>query len=252
MPTAVGPAPAACRSGFAKPSSLWPAPPNAGFNDHHLCEKLCEIEGFSLSRETLRRLLRQAGIGSPRKRRAPPRPAPPAFRPRGRTGATRRLPTRLVGRPRPSPYRPRPAGRRHRKNPGRPVLSLRDRAGLSLAAPPTATPPWHSPRFLRRSQRHLRAQRRLLVGRRTTCRQTPAHPVRPRSRATGHHFIVARSPQAKGRVERLWGVLQDRLTSELRLAQACDLDSANTVLRNFVADYNHRFARRPREMQTAC
>jgi len=43
----------------------------AGFNDHHLCEKLCQVEGFSLSRETLRRLLRQAGIGSPRKRRAP-------------------------------------------------------------------------------------------------------------------------------------------------------------------------------------
>src|ERR1039457_3248752 len=32
----------------------------AGFNDHHLYEKLCEVEGFSLSRETLRRLLRQA------------------------------------------------------------------------------------------------------------------------------------------------------------------------------------------------
>src|ERR1700675_4255867 len=43
----------------------------AGFNDHHLCEKLVEKEGFSLARETLRRLLRSAGIGSPRKRRAP-------------------------------------------------------------------------------------------------------------------------------------------------------------------------------------
>src|SRR5882672_3751744 len=43
----------------------------AGFNDHHLCEKLVEKEGFSLGRETLRRLLRSAGIGSPRKRRAP-------------------------------------------------------------------------------------------------------------------------------------------------------------------------------------
>src|SRR5450756_2181701 len=43
----------------------------AGFNDHHLCEKLCEIEGFSLGRETLRRLLRSSGVGSPRKRRAP-------------------------------------------------------------------------------------------------------------------------------------------------------------------------------------
>src|ERR1700722_13059020 len=43
----------------------------AGFNDHHLCETLCEVEGLSLSREAVRRLLRQAGIGSPRKRRAP-------------------------------------------------------------------------------------------------------------------------------------------------------------------------------------
>src|SRR5258706_408518 len=43
----------------------------AGFNDHHLCEKLVEKEGFSLGRETLRRLLRSAGIASPRKRRSP-------------------------------------------------------------------------------------------------------------------------------------------------------------------------------------
>src|SRR5260370_3888045 len=43
----------------------------AGFNDHHLCEKLREVEGFSLARETLRRLLRKAGLSSPRKRRAP-------------------------------------------------------------------------------------------------------------------------------------------------------------------------------------
>src|SRR6266446_2496080 len=45
--------------------------PYAGFNDHHLCEKLVECEGISLARETLRRLLRQEGLGSPRKRRAP-------------------------------------------------------------------------------------------------------------------------------------------------------------------------------------
>jgi len=45
----------------------------------------------------------------------------------------------------------------------------------------------------------------------------------------GITFIAARSPQAKGRVERLWGILQDRLCSELRLAQASDLDSANAV-----------------------
>src|SRR5579859_6286906 len=43
----------------------------AGFNDHHLAEKLNEVEGLSLSRETLLRLLRKEGCGSPRKRRAP-------------------------------------------------------------------------------------------------------------------------------------------------------------------------------------
>src|ERR1039458_1536857 len=37
----------------------------AGFNDHHRCEKLVEQEGLSLSRETLRRLLRRDGLGSP-------------------------------------------------------------------------------------------------------------------------------------------------------------------------------------------
>ena len=59
------------------------------------------------------------------------------------------------------------------------------------------------------------------------------------------------APKPKGRVERLWGVLQDRLTSELRLAHACDLDSANAVLTRFIADYNRRFARRSRETATA-
>ncbi len=67
----------------------------------------------------------------------------------------------------------------------------------------------------------------------------------------GISFIAANSPQAKGRVERLWGVLQDRLTSELRLAQAQDLDSANAVLRQFITDYNRRFARPPRQSQPA-
>jgi hypothetical protein len=67
----------------------------------------------------------------------------------------------------------------------------------------------------------------------------------------GITFIAAQSPQAKGRIERLWGVLQDRLCSELRLAQACDLDSANRVLQTFIADYNRRFARAPRHITPA-
>ena len=53
-----------------------------GFNDHHLCEKLCEVEGFSLSRETLRRLLRAGRPGfAPEAPRSRPSPAPSAIRP---------------------------------------------------------------------------------------------------------------------------------------------------------------------------
>src|SRR4026207_1891861 len=45
-----------------------------GFNDQHFTEKLAEVEGLRLSRETVRRILREAGIGSPRKRRPPQHP----------------------------------------------------------------------------------------------------------------------------------------------------------------------------------
>jgi transposase len=52
----------------------------AGFNDHHLCGKLCGVEGLSLSRETLRRLLRQAGFGiAPQTPRSRSSPAPSAI-----------------------------------------------------------------------------------------------------------------------------------------------------------------------------
>ncbi|MHB8539761.1 MAG: ISNCY family transposase [Candidatus Acidiferrales bacterium] len=67
----------------------------------------------------------------------------------------------------------------------------------------------------------------------------------------GVTYIAARSPQAKGRIERLWGTFQDRLTSELRLAGANDLDAANQVLRRFLPDYNRRFARASRDAKKA-
>jgi hypothetical protein len=54
--------------------------------------------------------------------------------------------------------------------------------------------------------------------------------------------VPAASPQAKGRIERLWGTCQDRLVSELRLADARDLDDANRVLAGFIPEFNARFA----------
>ena len=56
-------------------------------------------------------------------------------------------------------------------------------------------------------------------------------------------IICANSSQAKGRVERAHKTLQDRLVKELRLAGACDLAAGNAMLPAFMADYNTRFAK---------
>ena len=46
--------------------------------------------------------------------------------------------------------------------------------------------------------------------------------------------ITANSQQAKGRVERMWGTLQDRLISEMSLANVCSLEKANAFLPEFI------------------
>jgi hypothetical protein len=58
--------------------------------------------------------------------------------------------------------------------------------------------------------------------------------------------LCAQSPQAKGRVERANGTLQDRLVKELRLRGLNDPAAADPYLPVFMADYNHRFAQPPR------
>ena len=57
----------------------------------------------------------------------------------------------------------------------------------------------------------------------------------------GVQLIFARSPQAKGRVERTAGTLQDRLVTEMRLAGATTIDDANRVLNAFPPRFNERF-----------
>jgi len=55
-------------------------------------------------------------------------------------------------------------------------------------------------------------------------------------------LILARSPQAKGRVERMNGTLQDRLVKALRRANICDVETANRFLDDaFLAEFNLRF-----------
>jgi transposase len=63
----------------------------------------------------------------------------------------------------------------------------------------------------------------------------------------GVSLIKAYSPQAKGRIERQWGVFQDRLVVELRLSGAQSLAEANRVLAGFLSGYNRRFSVAPRE-----
>lgn len=58
--------------------------------------------------------------------------------------------------------------------------------------------------------------------------------------------ILALSPQAKGRVERAFQTLQDRLVKALRLAGVATLEAGNAFLPGFIAQYNARFARPPR------
>ena len=57
----------------------------------------------------------------------------------------------------------------------------------------------------------------------------------------GIRQIFARSPQAKGRVERTAGTFQDRLVTELRLAGVTTIDEANEVLHRFLPRFNEKF-----------
>jgi transposase len=64
-------------------------------------------------------------------------------------------------------------------------------------------------------------------------------------------IICANSPQAKGRVERANQTLQDRLVKELRLCGISDPDRANAYLPEFREDFNRRFAVVPRSTHDA-
>jgi hypothetical protein len=63
----------------------------------------------------------------------------------------------------------------------------------------------------------------------------------------GISVLKAWTPQAKGRIERQWGVFQDRLVVELRLAGANTLEQARERLKLFLKDYNERFCRLPKQ-----
>ena len=223
----------------------------AGFNDSHLHQKLCEVEHLQLCRESLRRILRRARIASPQKRR------PRQYRARRERRARLGMMVQTDAS-------------RHDWLQGRgPVLTLigfiDDATGRILAAHFQLEPEnaigylrglrqmiaTHGVPLSLYRDRHSIFQRNdthWTVAEELAGEQSPTHLGRC-LRELGIQAIAAHSPQAKGRVERSWRTLQDRLVSELRLAGAATLQQANAVLALFLADYNRRFAIPPREIE---
>ncbi len=225
----------------------------AGFNDQHFTEKLAEAEGIPLSRQTVRRFLREAGIGSVRKRR-------PVTHRRRRDRRPQAGQMILWD------------GSRHDWLEGRgPRMCL---MGAIDDATGEFLPGAH---FVEQecSVGYLRVLRDIIVVKgiplsayidrhgslrrndgnwtkeeQLAGRQEPTH-VRRALDDLRVEVIYALSPQAKGRVERLWGTLQDRLVSELRLAGANDARSANKVLLKYRLQHNARFAIPPQDANSA-
>lgn len=215
----------------------------AGLNWQHLTEKLAEVEALPLGRETVRRILLAAGLTSPRPRRAP-------------THRSRRERMPREG------LLLQADGSRHRwLGPERPYLTL-----IGAIDDATGTVPWALFRAQEDAHGYLLLLREiarakgipvaLYVDRHGIFKKSRRDPLTVEEELAGRRLptqvgraleelairpIFALSPQAKGRVERLWGTLQGRLVAELRLAGAATLDEANPVLWAFLADFNARF-----------
>jgi hypothetical protein len=67
----------------------------------------------------------------------------------------------------------------------------------------------------------------------------------------GIKMIYANTPQAKGRVERLWGTLQDRLPVWLKVNGITDVDEANLKIKSFINHFNKRFAIEPQSSESS-
>jgi transposase len=215
----------------------------AGFNQQHLTELLVEEHGLAISRPSVHRILTAAGVPAPRKRR------PPRHRRRRdrypKAGMLVQVDTS-----------------RHDWLEGRgPYLSL-------VGAIDDATGEVLSARFREQedAQGYFEVMREVVRRRgiplalyadrhsifvvtkntQFTLEEEPAGRRQPTQFGLlldelGVSLILARSPQAKGRVERLWGTFQDRLVSELRLANARTVGDANQVLERCLPRHNRRF-----------
>jgi len=221
-----------------------------GANDCHLTELLAEREEIHLGRVSVRRILRAAGQASPRRHRAP------RHRSRRERMPAEGLLLQLDGS-------------RHDwlagRGPGLTLLAaIDDATGRIVAA--TFRDEEDTAGYLEILRDTVRANGIPTAIYRD--RHGAFEPTRPargqnsaeRRRAThvgaalerlGIRSIAASSPQAKGRIERAWGTDQDRLVLLLRLGNACDRQSANRVLAEYVVDRNRRFCVAPVQPEAA-
>jgi transposase len=218
----------------------------AGFNDVHLTEKLTEEHGLAVSRESVRRLRRGLGHPAQRTRRAP------RARRRRTPEAARGSLVQIDG----SSFAWFGAA-----HPSLMLLGAVDDATteiLALHFRPAEDVHGYATLFHQLFRQHglpmafygdrlnllVRNDRHWSIEEQLAGTQAPTHLGRI-LHDLGIGYIAARSPHAKGRVERLWETLQDRLVSELRLRGITTVGAAHAYLPAFIADYNRRFAKAP-------
>jgi transposase len=221
-----------------------------GLNDHHLHEKLSEEQQIQLSREKLRQLLRSQGLCSPRKRRGI------RHRSRRERKAAEGMMLQLDGSP-------------HDWLQGRGVPlcligAIDDATGkVSGALFVQAESSWSYFELLSRIFQQHGLPESIYTDRHSVfwtdreptleeqlINQRPTTEVGRALQELGITLILAGSPQAKGRIERLWGTFQDRLVSELRLARAKTQQQAQAVLERYLPLHNRRFSK-PATLQPA-
>jgi transposase len=222
------------------------------FNDTHFTEKLGEEEGVVLSREMVRRIRRGARMGPKRRRRAK------RHRKRRERMAQEGWMVLWDG----SPHLW--FGEEH--PPCCLMAAMDDANGKLLAAqffPFEGTSGYFW--LLKQIVKHYGIPVSIYQDRHGTLHRNDDHwsleeqlagrqdptQVGLALEALGIEPIFALSPQAKGRMERLFGILQDRLIAELRLAGITTMPEANRFLKPFIKRFNRRFAIHPRESQKA-
>ena len=218
--------------------------PYAGCNDHHLVELLALREGILLSRKSVERIRREAGLKAARQRR------PPRHRQRRDRMSQEGIMLQVDG----SPHH---------------WFGLEQPACTLLVAVDDATSKVVAALFREQedTQGYFLLLKQVLQikgipldlyhDRHSIFQDNSKRPWTLEEELQGHReptqfsraleelgitAIAAHSPQAKGRVERLNGTLQDRLVQELRLAGVTGIRAGNRFLHAYLKRFNARFA----------